>query len=377
MKIKAPKLTNYQKAILNSTKRFTITEAATKCGKTFSHIWWLFRLAHEANQPKQGANYWWVAPVYNQAEIAFNRIVSKIRNVNGYSINRTKLSIICPNSSIMVFKTADNPDNLYGEDVYAAVFDEYTRAKIEAWIALRSTLTATGGKCKLIGNHIGIGNWGHQMKEKAKDPNSEYEYFKITAYDAVNEGILTLEEVEQARKDLPEAAFAQLYLAESIEEKNQLILNGKINDLFTNSYVVGSGDKFITCDIAMVNDSFVIFVWDGLKVIDYYCDQGKDEEKIKSVLFGYRAKHQVPNSNIAYDADGMGMGFTAAFSGMVAIHNQSTLGKQYTNAKTHFEFQLAELINKGQIFIECQLTEKDKGNLITERLVEARICATL
>ena len=34
LKIVSPKLTTYQKDILDSDERFTITEAATKCGKT-------------------------------------------------------------------------------------------------------------------------------------------------------------------------------------------------------------------------------------------------------------------------------------------------------------------------------------------------------
>jgi hypothetical protein len=44
--IKAPKFPEYQRQILESKSRFTITEAATKCGKTFSHIYWLFNQAH-------------------------------------------------------------------------------------------------------------------------------------------------------------------------------------------------------------------------------------------------------------------------------------------------------------------------------------------
>jgi hypothetical protein len=50
--ITRPKLVPYQKAILNSQARFTVTTAATKIGKTFSHLWWLFEKAH--TPPKQG-----------------------------------------------------------------------------------------------------------------------------------------------------------------------------------------------------------------------------------------------------------------------------------------------------------------------------------
>ena len=39
---KRPYLTSYQKAILDSPARYTITAASTKTGKTASHIIWLF-----------------------------------------------------------------------------------------------------------------------------------------------------------------------------------------------------------------------------------------------------------------------------------------------------------------------------------------------
>lgn len=60
-----------------------------------------------------------------------------------YNFNESNLIIKCPNGAEIHFKSADNADNLYGEDVYACVFDEAPRAKEEAWFALRSTLTAT------------------------------------------------------------------------------------------------------------------------------------------------------------------------------------------------------------------------------------------
>lgn len=209
--IVAPKLTSYQKTILDCKERFSITEAATKCGKTFSHIYWLFKEAHKG---KEGNHYWWVAPVYSQTEIAFNRMKAKVVRNSSYKINLSKLTITTPIGTIIEFKSAQDPDNLYGEDVYAAVFDEFTRAKEHAWHALRSTLTATKGKCKLIGNARGKKNWGHKLGLKAKAGELGYVYFKITAYDAAREGILDYDEIEQAKRDLPELVFNELYLAE-------------------------------------------------------------------------------------------------------------------------------------------------------------------
>lgn len=217
-----PKLYSYQTAILNCPARFTICEAATKVGKTASHIVWLFE---EALKLKRNQSVWWVAPTINQAKIAFDRMKVQITDSNLFTTNETNRTITLKTGAIIQFKTAEKPDNLYGDDVYAFVFDEFTRAREGAWTALRSTVTSTGGKGKFIGNVKGKKNWGHKLAMKAKsgdDPN--YAYFKITAYDAADAGMMTKdgrpfrEEVDSAKNDLPESVFNELYLAEASED---------------------------------------------------------------------------------------------------------------------------------------------------------------
>lgn len=210
-----PPLYDYQKKILNSKARYTVTEASTKSGKTASHIIWLFE---QALQLKENQNVWWVAPVYGQSEMAFNRMRSQVNDKKFFKVNESKLKLTTPTGSIITFKSAEKPDNLYGDDVYACVFDEFTRAREEAWFALRSTLTATNGPCKFIGNVKGKKNWGYRLAQRAKNGDPNFEHFKITAYDAVACGLLDIEEIEQAKKDLPEHVFRELYLAEPSED---------------------------------------------------------------------------------------------------------------------------------------------------------------
>src|SRR5678815_4510094 len=89
MRIKTPQLVDYQKKMIDSDKN-TITEAGTKIGKTVSHMWWLFR---ESQQPhvQPGWNYWWVAPINEQAKIAFSRICAKIKGNPNYQIYNLSL----------------------------------------------------------------------------------------------------------------------------------------------------------------------------------------------------------------------------------------------------------------------------------------------
>lgn len=217
-----PTLFPYQTDILNSTARFTVTIASTKVGKTASHIVWLFE---QALLCKENQSVWWIAPTFYQAKIAFDRMKAQISDRNFFKSNETNLVLTMPTGAKIEFKTAEKPDNLFGSDVYAFVFDEYTRAREAAWFAIRSTITSTAGRGKFIGNAKGSKNWGYKLAMRAKAGNDkDFEFYKITAYDAANAGMLTkdgrpfLEEIEAAKRDLPEAVFNELYLAEASED---------------------------------------------------------------------------------------------------------------------------------------------------------------
>ena len=194
--------------------RIVVIEASTKAGKTVGCLVWLTELGL---QGKPGWNYWWVAPVYAQAEIAFRRLK---RGLPHWAIraNESRLTIRLPNGAVIWFKSGEKPDNLYGEDVYGAVIDEATRIREESWHAVRSTLTATEGPIRIIGNVKGTKNWAYVLARRAEAGEPNMAYAKLTAYDAVEGGVLSPEEVEDARRVLPEHVFRELYLAEPSDD---------------------------------------------------------------------------------------------------------------------------------------------------------------
>jgi phage FluMu gp28-like protein len=167
---------------------------------------------------KAGQNYWWVAPVYTQAEIAYRRMKRGIP-VALYRSNDTDKWIELVNGARMWFRSAEKPDNLYGEDVYAAVIDEASRCREESWHAVRSTLTKTEGPIRIIGNVKGRKNWAYKLARRAEAGAPGMVYRRITAHDAIKAGILSQDEVEAARRDLPEAVFRELYLAEPSDDE--------------------------------------------------------------------------------------------------------------------------------------------------------------
>lgn len=373
MEVRPPHLTNYQKRILFSKARFTITEASTKVGKTYSHIIWLFSKAHEY-EDASGMNYWWVAPVYNQAKIAFNRMRRYLAPTGMYKFNESNLIITCPNGAELHFKSAEKPDNLYGEDVYASVFDEAPRAREEAWFALRSTLTATGAPCKLIGNFGGISNWVHKLKEKSKS-DKEYEYFRVTCWDAVAEGIIEREEVEQAQRDLPPKIFRELYEAEASEDDGQLIQNESINKLFSNTHLP-DGVKYITADIARLGkDKTVIFVWNGLRVEEVHEIDVSTIDFTVNFITELKNKHNINRSNIVVDEDGVGGGVKDYLKCIGFVNNSKPIKKDnFANLKSQCYYKLAEMINRNELYVNC---DPKQERLLTEELEMVRLAKEL
>ncbi len=206
-----------QSAAMFDPRRYSCTEATTKSGKTSGALIWL---GEKAFAGADGQNFWWVAPVYSQAKIAFDRMCDAItREARTPNINEMFIRLV--NGPRIWFKGADDPDNLYGEDVYAAVLDEASRMKEASWHAVRSTLTATKGQVRIIGNVKGRKNWFYKMCRRAQAGAAGMGYHKITWKDAVEAGILDLAEIEDARAQLPPAVFRELYEAEAaLDEGN-------------------------------------------------------------------------------------------------------------------------------------------------------------
>ncbi len=214
-----PDLYPRQRDAIFCNARIAVVEASTKSGKTVGCLVWLLEQAFLHGAP--GRHYWWVAPVKQQAEIAFKRAIQFTQSAGGEAVlvaRRSDMTLTLPNGAVIAFKSGERPDDLYGEDVYAAVLDEATRMREETWHAVRSTLTATEGPVRIIGNVKGRKNWAYRLARLAEAGEPDMHYAKMTAYDAVEAGVLTEREVEAARRQLPEDVFKELYLAEPSDE---------------------------------------------------------------------------------------------------------------------------------------------------------------
>lgn len=217
-----PWLASYQEDLIFTDKRFSVIEASTKAGKTIGCLLWLVNKA--VTQPTDEQRiYRWVAPVDRQVKVAWNRIKNKIlddfpkETQNGIKLwekwEDPPRTIEFANKARIEFHTGENPDSLYGEDVWAAVIDEFTRCKSEVWDAVRTTITSTQAPVRFIGNVVGRNNWGYRLAREVEngERSDRWKYGMITAWDAVEEGVLPPEEIIEAKGDMEDWKFAMLY----------------------------------------------------------------------------------------------------------------------------------------------------------------------
>jgi hypothetical protein len=186
------------------TDEFIVTHNTVGC------LTWLIE---QTVQGKTGQNFWWVAPSYKQATIAYTRAKAGLPKTL-FTSNESEHKLVLANGAVMWFLSGEIPDNLFGEDVYAAVIDEASRLREQAWFALRTTLTATRGPVRLIGNVKGKKNFFYRMARRAEAGASDMHFAKITAKDAVAAGVLEQAEIDSAKADLPEMVYRELYEAE-------------------------------------------------------------------------------------------------------------------------------------------------------------------
>jgi hypothetical protein len=131
-------------------------------------------------------------------------------------------------------------------------------------------------------------------------------------------------------------------------EKDIIFNHIKFQDVFLSDFVSG-GSMYITADIATSGrDLLIIAVWCGKRWVDVeICGSNSGKEAVEKIE-QMRSKWRVPNSNILFDADGVGGGMTGWIANCVefrALHRP--IGRpDYRNIKAQCYFELSYCVNQ-------------------------------
>lgn len=161
------------------------------------------------------------------------------------------------------------------------------------------------------------------------------------------------------------------------EDPTQLIEHDSALNLFTNTHAE-KGKKYITADIAFHgSDLFVLFVWDGWQVIDAHVCQKANAKEIEAIIRKLCDLHKVPQTQVCYDADGIGSFLRGYLANARSFNNGATPIEQvnkklnYNNLKSQCFFILADKINKAEVYISEAVASKKIGGLtIREAILE-------
>ncbi|WP_185956490.1 terminase large subunit domain-containing protein [Changchengzhania lutea] len=154
-------------------------------------------------------------------------------------------------------------------------------------------------------------------------------------------------------------------------------------DVFKNNFVKPS-DKRITVDVAMGGkDKLIISYFEGYRLEDILIiDKSSGKDVIDAITL-FQSKHQVGNSKVIYDADGVGAfigGENNGFiEGAIAFHNGSKAietndKRKFYNLKTQCFIYSGERVSRSESFISENVanTMYDDKMTVRQRLMFER-----
>jgi hypothetical protein len=198
------KLTKPQYEVSSCDKRFRVLISGRRFGKTYLCITEMMKYASKPNQ-----QIWYVAPTFKMAkEICWSNLKEMLNQFNWIDdINETTLTIrIRKTNSTISLKGAENYDSLRGTGLNFLILDEFADIDKRTWFeVLRASVADTLGDVLMCGTPKGYGNWSYEMylKGKQDDQWSSFQYTTIQG------GMVSKEEIEQAKQDIDIRTFRQ------------------------------------------------------------------------------------------------------------------------------------------------------------------------
>jgi len=349
-----PPMTRYQHEVLDSPKRFLWIGAGTKSGKTVVCAQWIIeRLA-------EGRRCAWVGPVYKRSLTGFEYVAKGLNGLVTKGLAKVSwggspyIDVPCTGGKLVLF-TGENPQAIYGDAFDAVVIDEGTRQPEAVWNAVRTTVTATRGKVRIAFNtDQPPKQWAVREFLRAKTGEEpSYGYMNLPTADSP---FVPLEEVEQARRTLPDRVFAALYLAQVQDDGANVF--GHHRDCINGDGFLGlSSDDTYICglDVARKQDWTVLTVFSRKRKTLVYADRfwglpwTAQVDRVMGTVRRYR------NAQIICDATGVGDVVVELLEKKGAAVTPVVLTQQ--SKSTYIERLMVAFQNREVTYPECKETQ--------------------
>ena len=242
-----------------------------------------------------------IAPIYSQARKLMEDLYEAIKDsgiveATNFSNHEIKLKT----GSKIYFRSSEREDGLRGYTFDYLFLDEAAYQTEDAWKrAIQPTALVHGKKVVLFSTPRGK-DWFHDMFQMGKDPKfPSHASVRMEQYD---NPYINREEVEGARRALPDAIFRAEYLGEFLEGESQVFQNFNANTF--ERYPQPQGKCYIGVDLAQTGDYTVAVVMDSSgAVVEIYRDNHKEWDSMSTKIIQLAQRY---NATLMVETNSMG-----------------------------------------------------------------------
>jgi hypothetical protein len=325
MRIELPEPHINQQVILDSSARFKVVMCGRRFGK--SELSQIEIISHAL----RGYNVAYITPTYKLAKTFFE----KLTQVIPFDNNKSDLIITFPTKGTVEFFTGERLDNLRGRKFHFVVIDEasFIPNLEDGWLnSIRPTLTDYKGRALFVSTPKGK-NYFYSLFMKGGE---DWQSFKFTTYD---NPYIDKSEIDDARRQLPEAVFEQEYMANPMENAANPFGSNKIIECIKP--ISNLPAAYYGIDLAKSFDWTVIIGLDVNGHVAYFNRFQKDWKQTKETILTIDRSKPV-----MIDSTGVGDAITEDLQ----KHFNSMNGFKYTStSKQQLMELLASSIHNNQV----------------------------
>ena len=295
---------------------------------------------------EKGSKIGIIAPIYQQARKLMEDLYEAIKDsglveTTNFSNHEIKLKT----GSKIYFRSSEREDGLRGYTFNYLFMDEASYQSEDAYRrAIEPTALVHGKKVVLFSTPRGR-DWFYQMYKLGLD--SEYPNYASVRMEQGDNPYINQEEIQAAKKVLPEAIFRAEYGGEFLEGESMVFTNFSANVF--DRYPTRSGKVYIGVDLGRESDYTVAVAMDQAgNVVEIYRDNKKDWDHMQNNILQLARKY---NATIMIEVNSMG---TVVFESIKKQYQDTHPFTTSMQSKNDIVESLILAFNEGQIQIPSQ-----------------------
>ena len=244
-----------------------------------------------------------ISPIYSQARKVLEELYEAIKNSDIIqNVNFSNFEIKLKTGSKILFKSAEREDGLRGYTFDFLILDEASYIKESAWKrAIQPTVFIKGKKVLLFSTPRGR-DWFYNIHKMGEDP--EFPQYTSCRMSYQGNPYVNLEEIESAKRALPEAIFRAEYGGEFLEGEGSVFTN--FNNRIFQNYPKPIGQVFAGLDTGGGGGgdyTVCTFIDSKGQVVDIYRDNKRTYEQMTTEVLSRVRKW---NANLLVETNSIG-----------------------------------------------------------------------